>query len=60
MESAFAVLAEPTRRAILTLLLEEERSVGVELFKPSEAERRQAVEDLLWALINSAEFVFKD
>jgi DNA-binding transcriptional ArsR family regulator len=28
MESAFAVLAEPTRRAILTLLLENERSVG--------------------------------
>ncbi len=39
---------------------EEERSVGVERFKPSAAERRLAVEDLLWALINSAEFVFKD
>ena len=39
---------------------EEERSVGVELFKPSAGGRRQAVEDLLWALINSAEFVFKD
>lgn len=28
MKSAFAVLAEPTRRAILALLLDEERSVG--------------------------------
>lgn len=28
MESAFAVLAEPTRRAILTLLLKKEQSVG--------------------------------
>ena len=39
---------------------EEERSVGVDLFNPSAGGRRQAVEDLLWALINSAEFVFKD
>ena len=28
MESAFAVLAEPNRRAILTLLVSSERSVG--------------------------------
>jgi DNA-binding transcriptional ArsR family regulator len=28
MESAFAVLAEPTRRAILTLLLKKEQAVG--------------------------------
>ncbi|MBX5483156.1 MAG: helix-turn-helix transcriptional regulator [Myxococcaceae bacterium] len=28
MESAFTVIAEPNRRAILTLLLESERSVG--------------------------------
>ena len=46
--------------AYCRLPTDEERSVGVELFKPSAAERRQAVEDLLWALINSAEFVFKD
>lgn len=28
MESAFAILAEPSRRAILTLLVEHEQSVG--------------------------------
>lgn len=28
MESTFAVLAEPTRRAILTLLLKDDQSVG--------------------------------
>lgn len=28
METAFAILAEPTRRAILTLLRDEEQSVG--------------------------------
>ena len=33
---------------------------GVSLFEEPGADRRAAVEDLLWALINSAEFVFKD
>ena len=39
---------------------QEERSVGEELFTDPGADRRVAVEDLLWALLNSAEFVFKD
>ncbi len=39
---------------------EEENAVGVSLFAGPEADRRMAVEDLLWALMNSAEFVFKD
>jgi hypothetical protein len=39
---------------------EEESSVGVSLFKGPGSDRRMAVEDLLWALLNSAEFVFKD
>src|SRR5262249_28039805 len=39
---------------------DEEMAVGVSLFEGPKADRRQAVEDLLWAVINSAEFVFKD
>jgi hypothetical protein len=39
---------------------EEERSVALELFEPGAAGCRRAIEDLLWALLNSAEFVFKD
>jgi hypothetical protein len=37
-----------------------EREVGEALFQEPGADRRMAVEDLLWALLNSAEFVFKD
>jgi hypothetical protein len=39
---------------------EEERSLGASLFEGAKADRRLAVEDMLWALLNSAEFVFKD
>jgi hypothetical protein len=39
---------------------DEELAVGVSLFEGPQADRRAAVEDLLWALMNSAEFVFKD
>jgi hypothetical protein len=39
---------------------EEERSIGEAVFTEPEAGRRGAIADLLWALINSAEFVFKD
>ncbi len=39
---------------------EDERSVGVALFEAPGADRRAAAEDLMWALINSAEFLFKD
>ncbi|MHB1556177.1 MAG: DUF1549 domain-containing protein [Isosphaeraceae bacterium] len=39
---------------------EEEMAVGISLFEAPGADRRAAVEDLLWALINSAEFLFKD
>ncbi len=38
----------------------EEREVGESLFDGPKADRRAAVEDLMWALMNSAEFVFKD
>ncbi len=39
---------------------DDEQTVGVSLFEGPTTDRRLAVEDLLWALLNSAEFVFKD
>jgi hypothetical protein len=37
-----------------------EREIGRELFAEKETSRRQTVEDLLWALLNTPEFMFKD
>lgn len=39
---------------------EEERKVCVKLFEEKGTTRRQAVEDIMWALLNTPEFVFKD
>jgi hypothetical protein len=39
---------------------DEERQIGESLFTEDNASRPRAVEDLLWALMNTAEFVFKD
>jgi len=39
---------------------DDEYAVGEKLFAESGVSRRQAVEDLLWALFNTPEFVFKD
>ncbi len=39
---------------------EEEKAIGQEICAQEQVKPRQATEDLLWALINSAEFVFKD
>jgi hypothetical protein len=39
---------------------EEERRIGQKVFQEQGATRRQAAEDLMWALINTPEFVFKD
>jgi hypothetical protein len=38
----------------------DERSVAEALFDDPQSDRRGAVEDLLWALLNAPEFVFKD
>jgi hypothetical protein len=38
----------------------EERAIGEGLFEGPDANRRRAVEDLMWALMNTPEFVFKD
>ena len=39
---------------------DEERTIGRELFGTEPSERRHAVEDLFWALMNTPEFLFKD
>jgi hypothetical protein len=39
---------------------EEERAIARELFQQEGTTRRQATEDMLWALVNTPEFVFKD
>ena len=36
----------------------EERAIAVEAVESAQAKRQSAIEDLMWALINSAEFVF--
>jgi hypothetical protein len=39
---------------------EAETAVGERVFGQEGISRRQAAEDILWALMNTAEFVFKD
>jgi hypothetical protein len=38
----------------------EEREIGRSLFAEKDISRRQAAEDLMWALMNTPEFIFKD
>jgi hypothetical protein len=38
----------------------EEREISSRLFAEKETTRRQATEDLMWALLNTPEFMFKD
>jgi hypothetical protein len=38
----------------------EETALVVELLSAEGAVRRQVIEDLMWAMLNSAEFVFQD
>ena len=38
----------------------EEREIGRQLFAEAGSARRQAAEDLMWALLNTPEFTFKD
>jgi hypothetical protein len=37
-----------------------ELGIGMEIFAEKDVSRRQAAEDLLWALVNTPEFMFKD
>lgn len=39
---------------------DEERQIGRQLFSEAGSARRQAAEDLMWALLNTPEFTFKD
>ena len=39
---------------------EAEREIGQRLFAEKDMTRRQATEDLMWALLNTPEFIFKD
>jgi hypothetical protein len=39
---------------------EEELNIGTRLYDTESSDRRQVTEDLLWALLNTAEFLFKD
>ncbi len=39
---------------------DEERAIGRDVLARPRFTRRESIEDLMWALINSAEFVFKD
>jgi hypothetical protein len=55
-----ALVEELYLRAYGRFPTDEERAVGAGVFGEPGVTRRQAVADLLWALINSAEFVFKD
>ena len=39
---------------------EKELDIGTQLYETENASRRQTTEDLMWALLNTPEFVFKD
>jgi hypothetical protein len=38
----------------------EEREIGRQVFAEKDITRRRAAEDLVWALLNTPEFMFKD
>ena len=58
--TAVAIVDELYLLTYSRLPTNEEKSVAEALFLRPKSDRRSAVEDLLWALLNSAEFVFKD
>ncbi|MDG3002629.1 DUF1549 and DUF1553 domain-containing protein [Paludisphaera mucosa] len=66
--AAIAKGGDPPEAIVETLYLlaysrlpsREERGIGESLFRDPERDRLGAVEDLLWALLNAPEFVFKD
>jgi hypothetical protein len=55
-----AVVEELYLRAYCRYPTDEERKDAEELYREPVANRRRVTEDLLWALMNSAEFLFKD
>jgi hypothetical protein len=62
-QSTDALAEELYLRAYTRLPIAAERKLVAELLdeaKDDPQARRQVIEDLLWAIINSPEFVFKD
>ena len=59
-KSPRAIVEELYLLVYARLPTDDEYEVGEKLFSEAGSSRRQAVEDLLWALINTPEFVFKD
>jgi hypothetical protein len=54
-------IVEETYLLVYSRLPDEvEREIGRRLFAESGTSRRQAAEDLMWALLNTPEFMFKD
>ena len=54
------IVEELYLRCYTRLPTAEELVVGQQVFEQSKSNRRQATEDLLWALMNTPEFVFKN
>ena len=54
------IVEELYLRCYTRLPTAEELDVGRQVFERSKSNRRQATEDLLWALMNTPEFVFKN
>ncbi len=54
------IVEELYLRTYCRMPTDEERQIGESVFQEEGVSRRRATEDLLWALFNSAEFVFKD
>jgi hypothetical protein len=59
-KSPRAIVEESYLLVYSRLPADDEYAVGEKLFTESGSSRRQAAEDLLWALLNTPEFVFKD
>jgi hypothetical protein len=55
-----AVVDEVYLLAYVRFPTDTERTAAVKRFERPGATRRQATEDLMWALINTPEFVFND
>jgi hypothetical protein len=55
-----AIIEELYLRAYCRPPTSEEVQIGLAVFAESRPDRRRAVEDLLWALLNTPEFVFED
>ena len=48
------------KRLVARLPVEQEYAIGEKIFSETGVSRRQATEDLMWALLNTPEFIMKD